>query len=105
MEFVETSVFTRQITALLSEDSYRRLQIELSLNPKAGRVIQGTGGLRKLRWGLPGRGKRGGIRTIYYHLDEVATIYLLVAYRKTEKDDLTMDEKRVLSALVRKLKP
>jgi len=64
MEFIETSVFTRLIDALLEAEQYRALQDALILRPEAGDLIQGTEGLRKIRWGTEGRGKRGGLRVI-----------------------------------------
>lgn len=66
MQIIETSVFTRQIPAVLDEESYRLLQVELVRNPDAGALIRGTGGLRKIRWARKGRGKRGSTRVIYY---------------------------------------
>jgi hypothetical protein len=66
MVIVETPIFTRQVTQLLSVESYRQLQSALLDDPARGKTIPGTGGLRKLRWALGGRGKRGGVRIIYY---------------------------------------
>jgi len=66
MVIVETSVFTRQVLDLLSDEEYRKLQIELANYPDAGAVIKGSGGLRKMRWKAKGRGKRGGVRVIYH---------------------------------------
>ena len=66
MEFIETPIFTREIRRLLSDDEYRRMQIALLLRPDIGDLIQGSGGLRKLRWRIAGQGKRGGLRVIYY---------------------------------------
>ena len=66
MEFIETPIFTREIRRLLSDDEYRRMQIPLLLRPDIGDLIQGSGGLRKLRWRIAGQGKRGGLRVIYY---------------------------------------
>jgi len=72
---IETPTFTRQITGLLSDDEYSEFQSQLVANPKAGDVIPGSGGLRKIRWFRAGRGKRGGIRGIYFAAIE-ARIYL-----------------------------
>lgn len=66
MRFVETPVFTRAVTSLLSDEEYRQLQLALLIRPEQGALIRGSGGLRKLRWGAQGRGKRGGVRVIYY---------------------------------------
>ena len=65
-EFIETSVFTRRVQRLLSPEAYRLLQIFLSFHPDAGVVIPKSGGLRKLRWAAGGKGKRGGVRIIYF---------------------------------------
>jgi len=66
MMIIETSIFTRQVLALLDDDEYRRLQTVLVVHPEVGVIIPGSGGLRKLRWGAKGRGKRAGVRVIYY---------------------------------------
>jgi len=68
MILIETPVFTRQVPELLSDEAYAAFQWYLALNPRAGEVIQGTGGLRKVRWSVPGAGKRGGVRVIYFHV-------------------------------------
>ena len=100
MEIVETSVFTRQIKKLLDDKEYRALQRELVVNPIAGAMIRHSGGLRKLRWTIEGRGKRGGIRVIYYHVSADERIFMLAAYAKTAKDDLTDKEITTLRKLV-----
>ena len=66
MVFIETSVFTRQVQELLTDEEYRQLQIVLLVHPDVGDLIQGSGGLRKMRWSAKGHGKRGGSRVIYY---------------------------------------
>lgn len=66
MLFVETPVFTRELQTLLPDDVYSSLQLALMFRPEAGAVIPGGAGLRKIRWSLPGKGKRGGVRVIYY---------------------------------------
>ena len=98
--FKETSVFTRQISKLISDDAYREFQQELLFNPAAGDIIKGSGGLRKLRWRSAAKGKRGGIRVIYYWYVEDSEIFLLLAYGKTEKADLSTKEIKILRALV-----
>ena len=100
MEFVETSIFTQRITKLLTDDAYHDLQARLADRPKAGDVIPGTGGLRKLRWRDAGRGKRGGLRIIYYCWAE-EKLYMLFAYEKTEQGDLTPEQLKVLRAYVK----
>lgn len=66
MEFLETSTFTKAVLRLLTDESYAELQIAIAERPDAGAVIARSGGLRKLRWSLPGGGKSGGVRVIYY---------------------------------------
>ena len=100
----ETPTFMRQADRLFSKDERRELINILANNPVAGDLIPGTGGVRKLRFATFGRGKRGGARVIYYYLDGTMPIYLLLAYGKTARVDLTSDEKRAVSALVAALK-
>lgn len=96
MVLVESSVFTELVSELLDDDEYAAFQTWLVANPRAGSVIQGTGGLRKVRWSAVCTGKRGGVRVIYYYLDELAQLRLLLIYRKGIKDDLSASEKTVL---------
>jgi len=100
MIFVETSVFTKEIKELLPDEDYRMLQTALMYRPDAGDIIRGGGGLRKVRWNLPGRGKRGALRVIYYW-DPPDTIYMLLPYKKTDQDDLTPEQLKFLRALVK----
>ncbi len=100
MVFKETSVFTRQISKLISDDAYREFQQELIFNPTAGDLIKGSGGLRKVRWRSATGGKRGGIRVIYCWYAADSEIFLLLAYGKTEKADLSAKEIKILKALV-----
>ncbi|MCX7014970.1 MAG: type II toxin-antitoxin system RelE/ParE family toxin [Candidatus Sumerlaeota bacterium] len=100
MIFIETPVFTRQITRLLPDDEYHELQQQLILNPAAGDLIQHSGGLRKVRWRSATKGKRGGIRVIYYWRVSEDQVYMLLAYGKGEKDDLSARELKVLRRLV-----
>ena len=103
MLFIETEVFTQRAAALLDDESLRVLQNLLLEKPDRGPVIAGTGGLRKLRVALPGRGKRGGARVIYYWQDERDRIFLLLIYPKGAKEDLTPKEKAILKLLVKEL--
>ncbi len=66
MVIIETSIFTKKISSLLNDEEYRTLQNLLVETPNLGDIIQGSGGIRKIRWGISGRGKRGGGRIIYY---------------------------------------
>ncbi|MCX5787231.1 MAG: type II toxin-antitoxin system RelE/ParE family toxin [Elusimicrobia bacterium] len=100
MEFIETGVFTRRIIELLSDDSYLKLQSMLVENPKAGKIIPGTGGLRKVRWRAAGRGKRGGLRIIYYYVS-ADRLYMIFAYDKTEHGDLTPEQLKRLRAYLK----
>ena len=99
MIFIESAVFTRQVQALLTDDEYAALQRHLAVNPKAGAVIQDTGGLRKVRWASGGGGKRGGVRVIYFHAVSQSQIRFLLVYRKGVKDDWSAAEKKVLRRL------
>lgn len=101
MRFIETPIFTAAVTSLLSDEEYRKLQVALLIRPEQGAVIRGSGGLRKLRWGSRGRGKRGGVRVIYYwHLADQC-FYMLLTYAKSQQDDLTPDQLRMLRRLVK----
>ncbi len=100
MEFLETSIFTKRITELISDSDYHLLQLELSVRPDSGDVIKGSGGIRKLRWAGSGRGKRGGIRVIYYFLTQDNQVFMLYAYPKNESDDLSEQQIKQLKAVV-----
>jgi hypothetical protein len=99
MVFIESPVFTKQVQELLTDDAYRDFQQYLATNPEAGDVIQDTGGLRKVRWSVPGGGKRGGVRVVYFHVSAQAHCRMLLIYRKGVKDDLSAAEKKVLRKL------
>ncbi|MDI6770899.1 MAG: type II toxin-antitoxin system RelE/ParE family toxin [Anaerolineales bacterium] len=100
MIFVETSIFTRQVQKLLTDDEYRELQKALVNRPDAGALIVGSGGLRKLRWAKQGRGKRGGVRVIYYWAVSPEQILMLFMYPKGERDDLTSAQIKMLKQIV-----
>lgn len=89
MEIVETSIYTEDITKLLSDEAYQELQQFLVAHPKAGDVIPHSKGLRKLRWKLRNKGKSGGIRNIYYYYEEESTLYMIYVYEKSKTEDLT----------------
>ncbi|ARP86619.1 type II toxin-antitoxin system RelE/ParE family toxin [Bordetella genomosp. 9] len=103
MEFIETPVFTRLISSLLSDQEYAGLQQLLIENPERGDLIRGGGGIRKVRYGRQGIGKSGGIRVIYYWISEHHRIYMLAAYPKCRKDDLTPGEISILRDFVKEL--
>ncbi len=98
--FVESTIFEKHRDEYLSDDEYRLFQAELMLNPHLGDVIQGTGGLRKIRVASKGKGKRGGSRIIYYFLDEKRRFYLLTIYGKNEMSDLNAVQRKQLMAFM-----
>jgi len=100
MELIETSTFTRQVGEYLTDHDYRMLQLHMVMHPDAGAVIPGSGGLRKLRWPLPGRGKRGGARLIYCWKAAADRLYLLFLYPKNVRSDLTRAQLRTLRDLM-----
>jgi hypothetical protein len=100
MLFIETTVFTQTIIELMSDDEYRALQEELTVQPDKGDVIQGTGGIRKIRAKATGRGKQGGSRVIYYWRSAHDQMLMLLAYQKNDQADLSPDQKKVLKAVV-----
>ena len=95
--FVESKLFTRLVGDYLTDDEYSRLQAALAEAPESGAVVPGSGGVRKLRWAQPGRGKRGGIRVIYYAKTREGVIWLLTIYAKNE-------EKNIPAHVLRKIK-
>ena len=101
MRFVETAIFTKSLHETLSDEKYRSVQLSLLLRPSHGPVIRGSGGLRKVRCRVQGRGKRGGVRIIYYWDEANDVIYLLFIYKKVEQDDLTPQQLKILRKLVR----
>jgi hypothetical protein len=101
MKFIETPVFTRGVRNRLSEEEYRGLQVALLLRPEQGKVMRGSGGLRKIRWSAKGQGKRGGTRVIYFWSPAAETIYMLLLYDKSEQEDLTPAQAKLLAKLVR----
>ena len=100
--FVESRLFTLSLGEYLSDDEYIDLQNTLANRPEAGKIITGTGGLRKLRFALSSKsiGKRGGLRVIYYWYTNKKRIYLLALYYKGETADLTARDKTILKQLM-----
>jgi mRNA-degrading endonuclease RelE of RelBE toxin-antitoxin system len=88
MEFIEASAFTRHVYEYLSEDEYLGLQSFLLQNPEAGKVVPGSGGIRKVRWAISGKGKSGGVRVIYFFKRQEDEIWLLTIYSKNEVQNI-----------------
>jgi mRNA-degrading endonuclease RelE of RelBE toxin-antitoxin system len=88
MIFIESTTFTKLIEKYLSHDEYLGLQTFLLRYPDSGDIIRGTGGVRKLRWRLAGKGKRGGLRVIYYWQVKADEIWLLTVYGKSERESI-----------------
>ncbi len=101
--FVELPAFLRHRADYLDDEGFRSLQQAMMKNPEAGSVIEGTGGLRKLRHGDPrrGKGKRGGLRVIYYWWDGGSQFWLFTLYDKDEMVDLSAKEKKVLKEMLK----
>jgi hypothetical protein len=104
--FIETTAFTKEVTARLDDSAYAQLQKQLLDNPDCGVVMPGCGGLGKARLADPkrGKGKRGGARVIYLHVAEAGWILLLDLYDKSEKADLAPDERKLLKQLAEQFK-
>jgi mRNA-degrading endonuclease RelE of RelBE toxin-antitoxin system len=102
MELFEAPAFTRRIEDYLDADQFRRLQIELVNHPEAGDVMPGTGGFRKLRWAdsYRGKGRRSGLRIIYYYFAADQQIWLMTLYGKNEMSDLSPAEKKALKVSI-----
>lgn len=102
MEFLEAPAFSRYVSGYLTDDEYRELQNGLAARPEDGDVIPGTGGFRKLRWADPrrGKGRRGGLRVIYYYFPGEQQIWLITLYDKGEASDLTPKERQDLKSAI-----
>jgi len=91
MKFIESPIFTKLVYSYLSEQDYIAFQWSLAHTPQTGDIITGSGGLRKVRWGIKGKGKRGGIRIIYYYMLKNNQIWLLTLYAKNEADNIPLE--------------
>jgi mRNA-degrading endonuclease RelE of RelBE toxin-antitoxin system len=100
MRIIETSIFTKRVLEILSEEEYRNFQISLISDPSAGKIIQGSGGIRKIRWSGSGRGKRGGSRILYYWYNEKGLMLMLFIFRKNERDNLSKNQIKILKSIV-----
>jgi mRNA-degrading endonuclease RelE of RelBE toxin-antitoxin system len=103
MRFIELGNYTKQVCALMSDSSYKALQNHLVLNPKSGKFYPGSKYLRKIRWGDEKQGKRGGTRHIYYFYDSCNTFFMLYAYGKNDKEDITKKELKIIDKMVEQL--
>ena len=103
MIFVETPPFTRRREDYFDDDQYGLLQAVLMACPDAGDVMRGSGGLRKVRWAVEGKGKRGGLRVIYYWMKARIHIYFLTVYRKSEVTNLSSADIKALREIVKQI--
>lgn len=104
MVFAELDIFNHVLADHLSEENFRKLQNELINKPKSGDVIQGTGGARKVRFSLPGRGKRGGCRVIYFYAEEIEKAWFIAIYGKNVKENISPEDKKNLKYIIQVLK-
>lgn len=103
--FIEVPLFTKRWEEIgLQDDELRLLQIMLLKNPESGPVMEGTGGIRKVRFPLENRGKSGSVRVCYTDFAEYEVTYLITAFEKKEQENLSKEEKVVLKKLVKALK-
>jgi hypothetical protein len=102
MEFIESPAFARHLSEYLDDGGYEALQHRLACNPEAGDLMPGTGGFRKMRWAdaRRGKGRRGGLRVIYYYFAQDHQIWLMTLFDKSEASDLSPKEKKILRAAV-----
>ena len=102
MEIIETSVFTRQVQKLLSEEEYRLLQTALIQQPNIGKLLPQSGGLRKMRWSFGEKGKRGGTGIIYFWAVSKEQLLMLFMYAKNQTEDLTVEQLKQLVSIIKK---
>jgi len=91
-DFAETKQFTKKVVKLLLDEDYAELQMDLCKDPELGEIVRGSGGIRKVRWAIEGKGKSGGARVIYYWAVSRGKILMLDIYKKNEKGDLSRNE-------------
>jgi len=101
MVIIETTVFTRQVERLLTDEEYRQFQADIIDRPGHGSVIPRSGGLRKIRWGYRGKGKRGGVRVIYYWVVDRDRVLMLYMYPKNVQDNLSPSHLNALAKMVK----
>jgi len=99
-----TSIYAKRVEKVLRADERDAMELHVAENPEIHPVVAGTGGVRKARWGRQGKGKRGGVRVIYFYRSAADVVYFLDIYAKAAKEDLTPDDKQQLRELVNRLK-
>ena len=104
VQIFATKTYERAIRRLMSDTERRAMEAVIVADPSGAPVLRGTGGIRKLRWAGSGRGKRGGIRTMYFHHAGPEALYMLTAYAKADREDLTPADRKALSRLVAAIK-
>ncbi len=104
MQIFSTKTYERAVTKLITAASRKKMEAAVAADPTAAPVVPGTGGIRKMRWAISSRGKRGGVRTIYFYHAGPQAIYLLTAYAKADRDDLSPADKKAWSRLVAEIK-
>lgn len=104
LQFIETPLFSKQITQMLDDDSYSKFQTYLCNNPEVGDIITGTGGVRKVRWSLPNTGKSSGVRILYYYLTDFGTVYLMMVYAKSDQINISDSDKQRLKQVITTIK-
>ncbi len=100
MVIIETPIFTKLISGLMSDDEYKDLQEAIVVRPDRGPILKNSGGLRKLRWAMEGQGKSGGARIIYYWATEYDQVYMLLAFQKNTMENLTDSQLKRLRTIV-----
>jgi hypothetical protein len=100
MVIVETPIFTKLINEIMSDDEYKELQEALVIKPDLGVLIKNSGGLRKVRWSVDGRGKRGGVRIIYYWMTENEQLYMMYIFPKNTQENLTDAQTKALRQII-----
>jgi hypothetical protein len=100
MKFIETTIFTRQIQEIMVDEEYRLMQETLLARPEIGRIITGSGCIRKMRWFSQELGKRGGSRVIYYWAVNDETLFMLMVYGKSKQENLTQSQVQTLKRMV-----
>ena len=103
MEFIETSGFSKIRENYFDDSQFNMLQLYLMDRPDSGNIIKGSGGIRKLRWGMQGQGKRGGVRVIYYWITKDNQILFLIAYAKSKASDLSQNAIKTMREIVKDL--